>query len=1077
MLPIRLAMILILSSPALAANADFGRSCIEAGWEDRFDTIQHWRAEKWLVSAPDDQAVARREQQVGLFRVSAGRGMAWTRTVNPVWIGDFPWLEVEYTLESPANGATAMLALGDDSTGPVTPGATNPENPLASGGRTTIDLPTDQRRLVIDLRGRFQSDRVARISLLLKAGSSSAGLNVGRIAFLANDPRGKSEPTTTSTSAPPLLTAGEMTPAQTGAWQPITLPDEDTVAAGRLAQAFSASPAWPGPGEYRSGGVTFHLRPANQAAVGTSVAENGTIELRGEWRGSELALLLAARVFGNEAPWHGAASVQMRHSIRSPHELTVHLDYTDGTTASALPWSVAKQGWRVEQHPGVHSVALDPDKTLARIRLEDKMSYGQVFLLAASVNRSRQASLIPAPSGQILETACHDRPRSTATTVRREGNLLIIENAWLRLAASVQAGLHLKKLAIVPLNRTVVSETSPSTPLLDVLDAQGRPVQLMLREMKTNRHDASTLTELTWSVDDARSVQLRLDATDDGQLRLTPRLVNSGTADWQATVRCPQLGGCRIAENAADRWYLFATPIAIIDRRPIESENAYGGLSYPLQFMDLFARHAGGGIGLMVEDTEFVAKSFRLKQDDQETHASAIFPDINVKSGEQVALPTCVLFCHLGDWHEAFNRYRTMIRTLAGVPAGRCMADLFYCRRDYPLGGTDYLYNVRERHYTPDDLIQESSAGFGGIDMIDVSGWAYHEKTGRVGEYRTNDLGGLPVLREGAEIANRARVLMGLYFEGHLIDRRCDLAATALPAWQSIGRDGKPRWWSGEMEFFTCPGHPKWQKALSSAIADVAAETGVDAVYVDQFGLGSRGQSCWSAGHGHPVPSNILVAEHQMLSAVRNALDKRTPQTAIYIEQVPCDAMVPLVDGAFDRMMAFTNPRDHVTKLPLLRYAFPELAAIQMVTHGIRPIPATEDDLHRCIFHGEALWLKGRSDSWYSAGFRRTAARAYPVLHKHAATFRSPDCEPLVPTLLDEVYANRFTRPEEIVITVYNGGFREVSGDLLRTSLPQGWQVRDLWADTPGRFRREGERIVLAGRIPPRSVGVFLLRP
>ena len=54
-----------------------------------------------------------------------------------------------------------------------------------------------------------------------------------------------------------------------------------------------------------------------------------------------------------------------------------------------------------------------------------------------------------------------------------------------------------------------------------------------------------------------------------------------------------------------------------------------------------------------------------------------------------------------------------------------------------------------------------------------------------------------------------------------------------------------------------------------------------------------------------------------MLAAIRTALDRRTPRTAIYIEQLPCDATMGLVDGAFDYGMSGDDSTRHVARLPL----------------------------------------------------------------------------------------------------------------------------------------------------------------
>jgi hypothetical protein len=168
---------------------------------------------------------------------------------------------------------------------------------------------------------------------------------------------------------------------------------------------------------------------------------------------------------------------------------------------------------------------------------------------------------------------------------------------------------------------------------------------------------------------------------------------------------------------------------------------------------------------------------------------------------------------------------------------------------------------------------------------------------------------------------------------------------------------------------------------------------------------------------------------------------------------------------------AFQNP----IKFQLLRFAFPEVAMIEMVSSGIRPIPAEVDDLHRCFFQGLAFWLKGRGEAWYSPQFRAFASRIAPILEEHADVFRSSSCTPLIPTLREELYANAFEGKGKRIITLYNNRFGQLTGDLFRTELPSGWKVVDLLGGAHAVFRRDEDSIIVRGSLPPRSAAAFLL--
>ena len=405
------------------------------------------------------------------------------------------------------------------------------------------------------------------------------------------------------------------------------------------------------------------------------------------------------------------------------------------------------------------------------------------------------------------------------------------------------------------------------------------------------------------------------------------------------------------------------------------------------------------------------------------------------------------------------------------------MDDVFYCRRDYPLGGTSYLFDVDKPGYSFDTLIAESTWAFGGVDMIDISGWAYNEEVGRVGTYLENDLGGLDALAKGVWASHNKKVQVGLYFEGYLLDKRAARAEEGLADWQLIREGDKPAWWPSEMEFFCCPGAAGWQDALAGDIAAVAAKTKADAVYVDQLGICGTDKECWSPRHGHAVPSNPIETEIALLQRIRTELDKVRPQCAIYIEHIPCDAMVPYIDGAFNLGMKHKKHPLGPTKLPLHRYLHPDVPVFEMVAHGIRPIPAEEDDLKLAFFHGMGLWLKGRGASWYSEGFREKAAAFYPIYQKFGAYFRSPDAEPRVDTLQAGVYANRFPHDGNVIYTIYNANSTTVTGPLLALPEGEGGGITSLVEGGDLSLDADDAGMVLVGSIPPEGVaGVFVQR-
>ncbi|MCL4216486.1 MAG: hypothetical protein KJ052_05720, partial [Candidatus Hydrogenedentes bacterium] len=450
------------------------------------------------------------------------------------------------------------------------------------------------------------------------------------------------------------------------------------------------------------------------------------------------------------------------------------------------------------------------------------------------------------------------------------------------------------------------------------------------------------------------------------------------------------------------------------------------------------------------------------------------YPHVLLAPSDSLGLPATSVSPHHGDWHATFNHYRAWANT--AFPEGNSdrMASLYYCRRDYPLGGTDYLYDRRAGHYSFDQLIEESVRAFGDIDMVDISGWAYNEEIGRVGTYLENDLGGLTALKDGIVAAHAQGVQVGLYFEGYLVDRRSTWAEAGLPAWQIIRQDGTGVWWSAEMEFFCCPGVKAWREEFTDAVVTVAETTRADAVYVDQFGICDAGKECWATDHGHAVPSNPLREETEFLRLLREKLDARGLNTAIYIEHVPCDAMVELVDGVFNAAALGVDATHGTALLPLHRFVFPQLSTFQMPAHGIRPMPAPADEIHRAFFYGLGLWLKGRGDSWFDANFRAASKTYAPLYERLSDVLSYGEAEPLLPTLMNGVVANTYRTDDTLLVTLYNTRPDTVSGPVFVATVPVDWKFEALLTTTAKIETTDNGGQVVVDVMGPKTVGAYV---
>jgi len=400
---------------------------------------------------------------------------------------------------------------------------------------------------------------------------------------------------------------------------------------------------------------------------------------------------------------------------------------------------------------------------------------------------------------------------------------------------------------------------------------------------------------------------------------------------------------------------------------------------------------------------------------------------------------------------------------------------VFLCRRDYPIGGTGYLFDPASQQYTFARLIAESQEDFGGIDLVDISGWAYSEQYGRVGEYERYELGGKENLRSGIAESHERRVPVGLYLEGYLLDPRSQAGRQSGREWQIIGADGQPKTWQGNQEQFMCPLASGWQTFLSQTLSHVARDTGADAVYMDQYGFADSAKTCYASHHGHTPGIHPVLAEHSMLQIVRSRLQKNERPVALYLEQTPNDVSSQYADAAFDYSLSGDPIPGSPAKLNLFRFAFPSFKIVQLFHAGIDPRAASEEDAKLCFFYGEAMWLKGRARSWFSRECREFIRRANKIFHDHEDVFASEDVEPMIPTQQAGLYANRFRSGTKTVITLYNAAYHSLQGLLLSVPAKKA-SAALLWEGDRLEFRAVEDTLQVWGVLHPHAVSCFSIQ-
>jgi Domain of unknown function (DUF6259) len=826
-------------------------------------------------------------------------------TTDPIWVVDYHTLVIDYRASGHLSPDAAVLTLRPGSVGPVTPRATNPENPFVQGGdiiavrASDLILDGKPHRLSVDLRGKVKKPQVDALRLVLPAG---ARLKITSLHFLAD---------------PELLPCAASTPPEMPA---------------------KGSPL------FVHGPLSCNGAPATSLRGRESIS----IDAAGK-QGTTLYLDLLAFAYLPGFISYDASAPPRSAAINDPSLVVATVRYADRPTVSEEQFPLLVPQHRHEllnQKRSLYALRLDPTRRLLSVELTDRSAHAQLVLFRAAI--SDQAEIGTDEDAPVLSAAMSANCEPTAT---------LSDSEWFHLA-----------------------------------DSAGKPVD--------------TLQAMLHKTPSPHGLALSLEVT------------NNSNQDADVTLTFPSLT-IHVSNDPQDVTYLFPQAVATISSNDATLSADYGP-KFLLQFTDVFAPRAGCGAAVIVEDASGSAKTFALSKQNASVTDRTEYR-IHLAAHQTYSAPPATVVLHNGDWRAGFHAYQHWLTSWDAqrAPQPAWLQRSFYMRRDYPIGGSGLLFDETKNRYTFDRLLQDGRS-FGGIDFIDISGWALSEAKGRVGDYPI-ELGGPADLRANIEQAKREHVPTGLYFEGYLVDTNSDVGHEHGAQWQLVEKDGKGKAWPNSPEIFLCPHVSAWQAYLTDRVASVAKQTGAQAVYLDEFGCDNW--QCYATDHGHAPGANMIGGQIAMAKQLRKTLDEEgLKQTILYTECPQVDIAAPYVDGSFTYALPSSVPAAYGAKLNLWRFAFPHARLWDMLSSGVEPHILSAEDFRFSFWHGDGVWLKGRSDTWYGQDILDFLRWAHPLLLKHAAAFAG-EAEPLIDSPDPHILINQFRGGGEVVYTLFNNTY------------------------------------------------------
>lgn len=1008
-----------------------------------------WTVEpSWLANYSDNNACEASAQGTRFSVQEAGTGAKWSRNLPEVV--DAPvWVSMRYRAKGLVANPDYALYVASE------PGGQAREEQYAI---TSQDLVTDGSWHVASARLTVSS--VASLAAQVQAAEPEAFLEVGGIRFHDLRPTVRVQDVFAATAG----WHGDMT-----GLRPVTLPPGN-LSGSSLVSRLRLEGELP-TGQVTVEGIPFLLREPDAAANMTAVREADEIAAHLSGRAAELYFVLAAQLPSRDEPAFGEASL---NSFTQIDRLRVRVEYADGTFDEQFPFSLAGGQHRVSRDLGVYCVALDPARELRSVTFRDGFRRGAFALLAATLSTD------PGPATQATQFRAVPAAGSPGPVAARQAGFTAGEgflrvDAWsVAMTLDTRDGLRVRALENHSGARAPLDFTPGPLFRLKLADRELTSADFTVDALEAAPDNtAQRILHLSCGkVDPVTRMTLYLDLTDPREIGMSLEGDLPGEDPAANTLHFPELRGVSFSPDPQDAWYWMPRRGALVNNIPISQREPYGG-RMPMQIMGAYSQGHGTGLYMMTQDLDATPRFYRLAKNKGSVDLGVEYSPCHTSQ-----FPRTVIGCNEGDWHAQLARYRQWVATWyePEAPRKQWFREVFNFRQQFlhfELPEKSGMFDPETKTLDLAGVLAKDAEAFGGADYLHIFDWGWDPVHGRCGDYVPWDYLGPPErFHEAIQEVKDSGVPVGLYIEGYLVDPQSDLGKAKGEDWQLLDAAGKPYTYFAP-SYSICSWVEEWQEYLPATYARVREQTGAVGFYIDEYGFAQPGHNCHNPAHDHVVPASPVIGEMQMTLMVRQALG---PDCAIYTEESPADVTSRYQDGSFTYAISCAADAWSPHHLNLYRFAFPDFKTIEIIVCD-KPLGSNLDACRRILFNGEAIWLEGIPHRWFAPETLAYIAEMHRVLRANRACFAGDYPEPLVPVLVEGIYANRFAENADgtgkTCWTVYNTGYRTFAGEALMVDHAPGATYADEFTGEPLPGRVEGDHAFLTLRIAPRDVAVI----
>lgn len=586
---------------------------------------------------------------------------------------------------------------------------------------------------------------------------------------------------------------------------------------------------------------------------------------------------------------------------------------------------------------------------------------------------------------------------------------------------------------------------------------------------------------------DAQKMSFGLKITNDSK----------STLSWKTAF--PQIGGLELSQNPDNDYYLFPIWGGAIASQNVNLRTIYGDESAWWEMTDLFSPEGGAGLMLRSLDTTGLYKGVAMRKGEIPDADGTFFRDVSTgymdpdmgwanslkagpgtsmdfeylkytrQPGGSFAPPDAAIEMHSGDWHNAMKTYADWahkvwkwrpfpsklhdIWNIQGAgwgqsplyKDGKWRTDFVDDKADVSELMSWWQWSKKGPWQVPMDQL-ETELGESFFKAY-KSYWVINPATGKLeyplnrGDYEYNtDWGGLPALKNELQAIRDGGQMPMFYMDPILADDNTELGhkygpkyGIMNPFWKASGYASEkktPPGYVGSYGGYCMDLDNQWyQDFLVNQTTRIVRDTGVDGIRFDEFG--HRGYTNYNTKHtqifAEPGQNAWLQAISLVCKRVHESVDKIEPDFVLTTEFPGYDHLAANLEGSIN-YESISHVFDGFRPVPLnvFRFYFPESKPFDLDNKNTP--------------HGEEWRF------WNASGaFGHLHPPIYHrILKENSDAFDSKNVTPLVPTLAEDIYANRFEGGGKTITLLYNASGFTVDKPLITAPAKNGFHYFDL---------------------------------